>query len=65
MLLKGLCWNRCRTLWIHSSVEARPQIKEPCFIRKRRRSIIDIGYGSYCNSFTEDQKHKKIVPEYI
>jgi hypothetical protein len=29
------------------------------FIRKRRRSIIDIGYGSYINSFTGEQKHTK------
>jgi hypothetical protein len=29
------------------------------------RSIIDIGYGSYFNSFTGEQKHKKVVPEYI
>jgi hypothetical protein len=35
------------------------------FIRKRRRTIIDIGYGSYCTSFTGEQKHKKVVPEYI
>jgi len=27
------------------------------FIRKRRRPIIDIGYGSYCTSFTREQKH--------
>ena len=27
--------------------------------QKRRRSIIDIGYGSYFNSFTGEQKHKK------
>jgi hypothetical protein len=33
------------------------------FIRKRRRSIIDIGYGSYFNSFTGEQKHKKVVVE--
>jgi hypothetical protein len=26
---------------------------------------IDIGYGSYINSFTGEQKHKKVVPEYI
>ena len=35
------------------------------FIRKRRRTIIDIGYDSYCTSFTGEQKHKKVVPEYI
>jgi hypothetical protein len=36
------------------------------FIRKRRRSIIDIGYGSYCTFFTGEQKPKtKVVPEYI
>jgi hypothetical protein len=35
------------------------------FIRKRRRSIIDIGNGSYFNSSTGEQKHKKVVPEYI
>jgi hypothetical protein len=29
------------------------------FISKRRRSIIDSGYGSYFNSFTGEQKHKK------
>jgi hypothetical protein len=23
----------------------------------------DIGYGSYFNSFTGEQKHKKVVPE--
>jgi hypothetical protein len=28
-------------------------------------TIIDIGYGSYCTSFTGEQKHKKVVPEYI
>jgi hypothetical protein len=28
-------------------------------------STIDIGYGSYFNSFTGEQKHKKVVPEYI
>jgi hypothetical protein len=35
------------------------------FIRKRRWSIIDIGYGSYCTSFTGEQKHNKVVLEYI
>ena len=29
------------------------------FIRKRRRPIIDIGYGAYCTSFTGEQKHTK------
>jgi peptidoglycan hydrolase CwlO-like protein len=40
-------------------------VRTKTFIRKRRRSIIDIGYGSYFNSFTGEQKHKKVVPEYI
>jgi hypothetical protein len=31
------------------------------FIRKRRQLIIDIGYGSYCTSFTGEQKHKKSI----
>jgi hypothetical protein len=39
-------------------------VRTKTFIRKRRRSIIDIGYGSYFNSFTGEQKHKKVVPEY-
>jgi hypothetical protein len=38
-------------------------VRTKTFIRKRRRSII--GYGSYFNSFTGEQKHKKVVPEYI
>jgi hypothetical protein len=29
------------------------------FIRKRRRSIIDIGYGSYFNSFTGEKLQDK------
>jgi hypothetical protein len=33
----------------------------PQFIRKRRLPIIDIGYGSYCTSFTGEQKHKKSI----
>ena len=40
-------------------------VRTKTFIKKRRRSIIDIGYGSYFNSFTGEQKHKKVVPEYI
>jgi hypothetical protein len=40
-------------------------VRTKTFIRKRRRSIIDIGYGSYFNSFAGEQKHKKVVPEYI
>jgi hypothetical protein len=40
-------------------------VRTKTFIRKRPRSIIDIGYGSYFNSFTGEQKHKKVVPEYI
>jgi hypothetical protein len=40
-------------------------VRTKTFIRKRWRSIIDIGYGSYFNSFTGEQKHKKVVPEYI
>ena len=40
-------------------------VRKKTFIRKRRRSIIDIGYGSYFNSFTGEQKQKKVVPEYI
>jgi hypothetical protein len=40
-------------------------VRTKTFIRKRRRPIIDIGYGSYFNSFTGEQKHKKVVPEYI
>ena len=34
-------------------------------VRKRRWPIIDIGYGLYCTYFTGEQKHKKVVPEYI
>jgi hypothetical protein len=40
-------------------------VRTKTFIRKKRRSIIDIGYDSYFNSFTGEQKHKKVVPEYI
>ena len=34
-------------------------VRTKTFIRKRRRSIIDIGDGAYCTSFTGEQKHTK------